>query len=75
VAEITPTENDPAVPRVEVGARVVTADGPGVVVGWHTSRTWIFQRLEVRAYVVVDLDGGGRRLYPNAALKVEAPAR
>src|SRR5262249_62379190 len=57
-----------------VGDRVTTPDGPGVVVGWHSSRTWAFGRLEQRAYLLVDLDAGSRRLYPTARLKLESPA-
>lgn len=50
-------------PLPEVGDRVHTPDGPGDVVGWHTSQTWVFGRLERRSYAIVELDDTGRRLY------------
>jgi hypothetical protein len=57
-----------------IGQRVVTRDGPGRVIGSHVSETWVFRRLERRAYLLVDLDAGGRRLYPPTAVKPETPA-
>jgi hypothetical protein len=62
------------VPPVKLDDRVTTADGPGVVIGSHVSETWVFRRLERRAYLLVELDAGGRRLYPITALAPEAPA-
>jgi hypothetical protein len=50
----------------QIGSRVVTRDGRGTVVGWHSSRTWLDGRLEVRAFLIVRLDGGGHRLYRTA---------
>ena len=63
-------------PPLAIGKRVVVGDAAaGRVVGWHSSRTWILGRVEVRAYVIVDLDGGGRRLVRTADLAQEPPAR
>jgi hypothetical protein len=59
-------------PNALIGLRVVTPDGPGAIVGEHTSRTWVFHRLEVRAYLLVDLDAGGRRLYSPGKVAEEA---
>ena len=62
-----------AVTVAQPGARVLTPDGAGRVIGSHESRTQILERLEVRGYLVVDLDCGGRRLYKVATV-VAAPA-
>jgi hypothetical protein len=53
----------------QVGDRVRGPDGVvGTLVGWHESRTWIYRRVEVRTYAVVELEGGSRRLFPVATV-------
>jgi hypothetical protein len=52
----------------ELGERVRTPIGAGVVVGWHRSATWLAGRLERRDYVFVELDDG-TRLLPVAVVR------
>ena len=52
----------------ELGDRVATPIGSGVVVGWHRSATLLAGRLERRDYVFVELDGEVR-LFPAAIVR------
>lgn len=55
-----------------IGARVVTRDGPGRLTGWHRSESWVFNRSDVVMWAVVELDTGERRMYAIAQITTES---